>query len=91
MMPSKPPNHSKGTTDLTTNEEVRLEQGDIMTVGELAEFLWVHPSMQLHSADVYRLLRRGTVAAFKCGSGWGFRREAIDSLVRQSSRQLSGS
>jgi len=31
---------------LATNEEVKQPlQGDIMTVGELAEFLQLHPSM----------------------------------------------
>jgi len=67
---------------LATNEEVRQAlQGDIMTVGELAEFLQLHPS------TIYRQLRRGALPAFKVGSDWGFSRKAIDRLVQLETRQ----
>jgi excisionase family DNA binding protein len=73
---------------LTTNEEVKPTlQGDIITVGELAEFLQLHPSMRLHPSAIYRLLRRGKLPAFKLGSGWGFSREAIGRLVQLETRQ----
>jgi excisionase family DNA binding protein len=73
---------------LATNEEVRQPlQGDIMTVGELAEFLQLHPSMQLHPSTIYRQLRRGKLPAFKVGSDWGFSREAIGRLVQLETRQ----
>ena len=73
---------------MTTNEEVKqAQQGDIMTVGELAEFLQLHPSMQLHRSTIYRLLRRGELPAFKVGSDWGFSREAIGRLVQLETRQ----
>jgi excisionase family DNA binding protein len=73
---------------LTTNEDVKqATQGDIMTVGELAEFLRLHPSMQLHFSTIYRLLRRGELPAFKVGSHWGFSREAIGRLVQLETRQ----
>ncbi len=73
---------------MTTNEEVKQAlQGDIMTVGELAEFLQLHPSMQLHPSTFYRLLRRGKLPAFKVGSDWGFSREAIDRLVQLETGQ----
>jgi hypothetical protein len=40
---------------LATNEEVRQAlQGDIMTVGELADFLQMHPSMQFHTSTISR-------------------------------------
>jgi excisionase family DNA binding protein len=71
---------------LATNEEVTV-QGDIMTVGELADFLQLHPSMQLHPLTIYRQLRRGKLPAFKVGSGWGFSREAIVRLVRLETKQ----
>jgi excisionase family DNA binding protein len=68
---------------LTTNEDAKQAmQGDIMTVGELAEFLRLHPSMRLHPSTIYRLLRRGELPAFKVGSDWGFSREAIGRLVQ---------
>jgi len=58
---------------LTTDEGVKqAPQGNIMTVRELADFLRVHPS------TIYRLLREGTLPAFKVGSDWRFSREAID-------------
>jgi excisionase family DNA binding protein len=48
-----------------------------MTVGELADFLRLHPSMESRSSTIYRLLRRGALPAFKLGSDWRFSREAI--------------
>ena len=72
---------------MTTNEEAKQAlQGDIMTVGELAEFLRLHPSMQLHPSTIYRQLRRGKLPAFKVGSDWGFSREAIGRLVQLETR-----
>jgi excisionase family DNA binding protein len=69
------------------NKEVKRElQSDIMTVGELAEFLQLHPSMRMHSSTIYRLLRRGNLRAFKVGSDWGFSRESIDRLVQIEKR-----
>jgi excisionase family DNA binding protein len=73
---------------LATNEEVRkAPQGNIMTVSELADFLQLHPSMQLHPSTIYRQLRRGRLPAFKVGSDWGFSRAAIDRLVQLETRQ----
>ena len=73
---------------MTTNEEVRqAPQGNIMTVSELADFLQLHPSMQLHPSTIYRQLRRGRLPAFKVGSDWGFSRAAIDRLVQLETRQ----
>ena len=52
----------------------------VMTLGEVAEFLRVHPS------TIYRLLRLGHIPAFKLGSDWRFRRESIeDWLMEQES------
>jgi excisionase family DNA binding protein len=73
---------------LASNEEVRqAPQGNIMTVSELADFLQLHPSMQLHPSTIYRQLRRGRLPAFKVGSDWGFSRAAIDRLVQLETRQ----
>lgn len=58
---------------MTTDEDLkRAPQANIMTVRELAEYLRVHPS------TIYRLLRHGTLPAFRVGSDWRFSREAID-------------
>jgi excisionase family DNA binding protein len=73
---------------LATNEEVRPSlQGDIMTVGELADFLQLHPAMQLHPSTIYRQLRRGKLPAFKVGSDWGFSRKALNRLIQLETRQ----
>jgi excisionase family DNA binding protein len=70
---------------LTNEETAPALQGDIITVGELAEFLRVHPAMQLHSSTIYRLLRQGRLRAFRLGSGWGFSRESIERFVQLES------
>jgi len=58
---------------LTTDEGLKqAPQDNIMNGRELAEYLRVHPS------TIYRLLRESTLPAFKVGSDWRFRREAID-------------
>lgn len=44
----------------------------VLTVGELAEYLKVHPS------TIYRLLKNGEIPAFKVGSDWRFNTESID-------------
>jgi len=48
------------------------EMTPILTVGNVAEYLHVHPS------TIYRLLKKGQLPAFKVGSDWRFNREAID-------------
>jgi excisionase family DNA binding protein len=72
---------------LATDEGIRqAQQGNNMTVGELADFLQLHPSMQLHSSTIYRLLRQGKLRAFKVGTNWCFNREAIHRLVQLETR-----
>lgn len=44
----------------------------LLTVREVASYL------RVHSATVYRLLRRGELPAFKVGSDWRFNRESLD-------------
>ena len=51
--------------------------GNLMTVGELADFLQLHRAMQLHPSTIYRRLRQGRLPAFKVGSYWCFSRETI--------------
>ena len=44
----------------------------VFTVGELAEYLRVHPS------TIYRLLERKELPAFKVGGDWRFNMEEIE-------------
>ena len=44
----------------------------IMTVGELAAYLRVHPS------TIYNLLKRGELPGFRIGTDWRFDREQIE-------------
>jgi excisionase family DNA binding protein len=53
-----------------------MPEPDLMTVSEVADYLKVHP------ATIYRLLKRGAMPAFKVGSDWRFRKEAIDEWAR---------
>ena len=52
------------------------EQGDIMTVREVAAYLRVHTS------TIYRLCKRKEIPAFRVGGDWRFRRSAIDSWLQ---------
>ena len=47
----------------------------VMTVKECADYLQVHPS------TVYRLLKRGTIPAFRVGSDWRFRKADLDAWL----------
>jgi excisionase family DNA binding protein len=59
--------------EATDETRKQAKQGNnIMTVGETAEYLRVHPS------TIYRLLQQGKIPAFKVGSDWRFSRAAID-------------
>jgi excisionase family DNA binding protein len=53
-----------------------MRQPAVMTVGELSDYLRVHPS------TVYRLLKRNAVPAFKIGSDWRFLVSAIDDWMK---------
>jgi excisionase family DNA binding protein len=45
---------------------------NVMTVREVAAYL------RVHSATIYKLLKRDQIPAFRLGSDWRFRIEAID-------------
>ena len=47
-------------------------QSKVMTVGEVSEYLHVHPS------TIYRLIKRNKIPAFRIGSDWRFNIETID-------------
>jgi excisionase family DNA binding protein len=62
---------------LAIEQSIKPPPGKLMTVGELADFLQLHPSMQLHPATIYRRLRQGRLPAVRVGSRWCFSRETI--------------
>lgn len=47
----------------------------VMSVKEVADYLQVHPS------TIYRLLKRGTIPAFRVGSDWRFRKADLDAWL----------
>ena len=49
-----------------------LTDAKILTVTDLAAYL------RVHRATVYRLIKMGKLPAFKVGSDWRFKIEAID-------------
>jgi len=49
----------------------------VLTLGEVAEYLHVHPS------TVYRLLKDHTIPAFKVGSDWRFSQESIARWIKE--------
>jgi excisionase family DNA binding protein len=50
----------------------------VMTTGEVAKWL------RIHYTTVYRLVRQGKIpGAFKIGSDWRFRRDAIERWLKQ--------
>ena len=48
---------------------------EILTVGQVAEFL------HLHVMTVYRLAKEGRLPAFKVGGRWRFRRNDLESWI----------
>ena len=49
----------------------------VMTLEEVAEFLRVHAS------TIYRLLKKGSIPAFKLGGEWRFNKESIEQWVSE--------
>jgi excisionase family DNA binding protein len=49
----------------------------VLTVGEVADFLQIHPS------TVYRLLKNRRIPAFRMGSDWRFNQESIEQWVKK--------
>lgn len=57
---------------------------DLLTTGEVAEFLRVNRS------TVCRLAGRGELPAFRIGSDWRFSRERIEAWLRSRGRAPEG-
>jgi excisionase family DNA binding protein len=62
--------------DMTRESAAKMPQYtgpiNVMTVREVAAYLRVHPG------TIYKLLKRHQIPAFRIGSDWRFRIEAID-------------
>ena len=50
-------------------------ESDILTVGQLADILHLHPM------TVYRLAKEGKLPGFKVGGRWRFRRDAMEAWM----------
>ena len=55
----------------------RGNQGRVLTVNELADFLRVHRS------TVYRLLKTKSLPAFRVGSDWRFNSETVNEWMNR--------
>lgn len=55
---------------------MREERPSIMTVNELAKYL------RLHEQTVYKMAKEGRLPAYKVGSRWRFKKDTIDSWLR---------
>jgi len=49
-----------------------IDNNEVMTVNEVAEYL------RVHNSTIYRLLKAGRIPAFHVGSDWRFNRKQID-------------
>jgi excisionase family DNA binding protein len=48
----------------------------VLTVGEVADYLHIHPT------TVYRLLKQKRIPAFKVGADWRFNQDSIERWTR---------
>jgi excisionase family DNA binding protein len=58
------------------------ETPSILTLGNVAQYLRVHPS------TIYRLLKRRQLPAFKVGRDWLFTRDSIDRWRADAERSV---
>jgi len=56
-------------------------QADIMTIREVAEYL------RLNEKTTYRYAAEGTIPGFKIGGAWRFRRDEIESWIKQQTQK----
>ena len=55
----------------------------VLKVGEVARLLRIHP------ATVYRLLKNGSIPAFRLGSEWRFSQETIERWIKENAGSLN--
>lgn len=56
---------------------MQTQQGDVLTIEELAAYL------KISKSTAYKLVREGRIPSQKVGRHWRFLREAIDSWLAQ--------
>lgn len=56
-------------------------QTDIMTIREVAEYL------RLNEKTTYRYAAEGIIPGFKIGGAWRFRRDEIESWIKQKTQK----
>jgi nitrogen PTS system EIIA component len=54
---------------------------ELITAGELAAYLRVHPM------TIYRLATRGELPSIRVGSGWRFDKKVVDDWLREQQRK----
>jgi excisionase family DNA binding protein len=55
----------------------------VLKVGEVARLLRIHP------VTVYRLLKNGSIPAFRLGSEWRFSQETIERWIKENAGSLN--
>jgi excisionase family DNA binding protein len=53
----------------------------VLTIGEVAEMLRVHPT------TIYRLVKRGELPGFKVGGNWRINSDALDAWLAEGSHR----
>lgn len=55
---------------------------EILTIKELSAYL------KTSEKTIYRLLSKNEIPAFKVGTAWRFKKEAIDQWIEEQSREI---
>lgn len=55
----------------------------VLTIGEVAEMLRVHPT------TIYRLVKRGELPGFKVGGNWRINSTALESWLEERSKRVN--
>jgi excisionase family DNA binding protein len=63
--------------------EAMPDQGDVMTLQEVAEYL------KVGAKTIYSLVQRGRIPGFKVGGQWRFRRKDIEQWVESQMHRIT--
>ncbi len=64
---------------MNTITPVELFENEIMTIHDVARYL------HLSEAQVYKMVRAGTMPAVRIGKSWRFKKELLDDWIRRQS------
>jgi excisionase family DNA binding protein len=67
---------------LTKKGVIMVDDQDVLTVKEISDLLHVRPS------TIYKLIRQGKIPAFRIGSDWRFRKDAIMRWMAENSMHI---